>query len=112
VEDSIVHFQAEQAIVLYKALKDVTHISNKILYKERGVASWMGVVTVVSNSSGTYRISWNHQKHPLRTVFHSIVWPLFEMIRIYRQLGTAQAIALVRQILIRGLLEEYTEQAQ
>ncbi len=34
------------------------------------------------------------------------------MIRIYRQLGTAQAIALVRQMLIAGIIQGYTERNQ
>jgi hypothetical protein len=35
-------------------------------------------------------------------------WHLFEVIRIYRQLGTAQAISLFRHVLIAGILQGYT----
>jgi hypothetical protein len=69
-------------------------------------------VLISSDASGTYHDGWINQERPLRKIFYDIAWPLFEVIRIYRQLGTAQAIALVRQILIRGILEKYTEQAQ
>jgi hypothetical protein len=69
-------------------------------------------VLISSDASGTYHDGWINQERPLRKIFYDIAWPLFEVIRIYRQLGTAQAIALVRQVLICGILEEYNQSEQ
>jgi hypothetical protein len=80
--------------------------------EKEGIVVWMDEVLIRSNASGTYHDAWINQERPLRKVFYDIAWPLFEVIRIYRQLGTAQAIALVRQVLIPGLLQGYTEQEQ
>ncbi|HXL36302.1 MAG TPA: AAA family ATPase [Ktedonobacteraceae bacterium] len=109
---SRVHRQAEQAIVLFKALKDVAHINEVAITIDGADITWADVVTIGSDASGTYHDEWNDREHPLHKVFYDIAWPLFEVIRIYRQLGTAQAIALVRQVLIRGILEGYTQQEQ
>ena len=109
---SRVHRQAEQAMILYKALKDVTHINEAAIISDQVYVLWTGVVSIGSDATGTYHDEWSDQEHPLRKAFYDIAWPLFEVIRIYRQLGTAQAIALVRQVLIRGILEDYKEQAQ
>lgn len=108
---SRVQRKAEQAIVLYKALKDSAHIS-KVINISKADVTWQDIVTIRSDASGTYHDEWLDQNHPLRQVFYDIAWPLFEVIRIYRQLGTAQAIALVRLVLIRGIQEQYRHEEQ
>jgi len=108
---SRVHRKAEQAMVLYKALQDIAHISDAINI-DNTEAIWSNVVTIGSDSSGTYQDEWNDQEHPLHKIFYEIAWPLFEVIRIYRQLGTAQAIALLRQVLIKGILGKLSNQEQ
>ncbi len=109
---SRVHRQAEQAMVLFKALKDVAHINEAAITVGQADVTWADVVTLGSDASGMYHDEWNDQEHPLRKILYDIAWPLFEVVRIYRQLGTAQAIALVRQVLIRGILEGYNQQEQ
>ena len=109
---SRIHRQAEQAMVLFKALKEVAHISEAAIIIDPSYVIWTDKVAVSSDATGTYDDNWSDPEHPLSDILYDIAWPLFEVIRIYRQLGTAQAIALFRQILIRGILEKYTEQAQ
>jgi hypothetical protein len=103
--------KAEQTIVLYKALKEVEHISDAITV-DRNEVTWQDVVFISSDASGVYQDEWESAEHQLRQVFYEVVWPLFEAIRIYRQLGTAQAISLVRQMLIPGILQGYSSQEQ
>jgi hypothetical protein len=103
--------EEEQAIVLYKALRDIAHLDRANIQVGENEVSW-GDVSIVA---GTAKVVYQEYRdesalskpfHPINTLFHEILWPLFEVIRIYRQLGTAQAIALTRQILIRGILEQ------
>jgi hypothetical protein len=54
-------------------------------------------------------ITWVEEQHPFREAFET-AWRIFEVIRIYRQLGTAQAISLLQHMLIEGILQEYTTQ--
>lgn len=97
--------QAEQGIVLYKALKHLAHHSSSIRVNEDGVI-WNTVVSVQANADGIYEVVWQDEQHPFFPIFTRQLWPLFETIRVYRQLGTAQAIALTRQVLTQGLLQE------
>jgi MoxR-like ATPase len=103
--------QAEQGIVLYKALKSLAHHSPVITCDEESI-TWNDVVSLRANAEGFYHIEWLNEQHPLFHLFTHQLWPLFETLRVYRQLGTAQAIALTRQWLIQGLLQnESTEEA-
>jgi hypothetical protein len=49
---------------------------------------------------------WDDENAPFPIAF-ATAWRIFEVIRIYRQLGTAQAISLIRHMLIAGLLQNY-----
>jgi hypothetical protein len=103
--------EEEQAIVLYKALKDIAHLDPATIHVGKNEVSWGDVSIVAVPAKVVYQEYWaenvlNYQDHPINMLFHDILWPLFEVIRIYRQLGTAQAIALTRQVFIRGILEQ------
>jgi hypothetical protein len=108
-----VYQQAEQGIVLYKALKSLEHLSDAITLDD-GMVNWQDVVLIGADAGGTYVCDWNDQQDesPLHYVFYNIAWPLLEVLRIYRQLGTAQTIALIRQWLTPGLLQAYTTTEQ
>jgi MoxR-like ATPase len=101
---------AEQGIVLYKAFKRIGYLSKRLpdaISVEDDVIEWPGVLEIEADSiSGTYTITWLDEQTALREVFE-VGWRLFEVIRIYRQLGTAQAISLIRHMLIAGILQGY-----
>ncbi len=104
--------QAEQSIVLYKALKKITHLSDTINVDEEETLTWQGSeVTISQDTTGLYSIDWGDEQHPFREAF-ALAWCIFEVIRIYRQLGTAQAISLVRHMLIAGIMQAYTTHQQ
>jgi len=96
---------AEQGIVLYKALLHVSHLSDTINVREDAI-EWQGSGVEV-NGDGGYIINWSDEQRAFRAAFEA-AWQLFEVIRIYRQLGTAQVIGLVRHLLIAGILQGYT----
>jgi hypothetical protein len=54
---------------------------------------------------------WDHS-YPFYAIFYNVLWPLFEVIRVYRQLGTAQAIRLVSQVITTALLQGLTTEEQ
>jgi hypothetical protein len=98
----------EQAIVLAKALKDVAHLSDGAIQVEAsGAVRWTNVVSLVPQPARDYQIAWGSPDPALRASFE-FLWNVFEVIRIYRQLGTAQAIALLRQMLIAGIVQDFT----
>jgi hypothetical protein len=99
---------AEQGIVLYKALKKISHLSNTISTEENTVY-WGEGLGVEYDSSGQYSITWLEEQHPFHEAFEA-AWRIFEVIRIYRQFGTAQAISLFQHMLIAGILQNYNTQ--
>ncbi|MEO6889725.1 MAG: AAA family ATPase [Ktedonobacteraceae bacterium] len=108
----------EQGIVLYKALKKIVHLSDTIEETLTGdeetlyTLYWQGEgVTISQDTTGLYFIDWGDEQHPFREAF-ALAWCIFEVIRIYRQLGTAQAISLVRHMLIAGIMQAYTTHQQ
>jgi hypothetical protein len=102
---------AEQAIVLAKALAGVAHLSPAITVDPGRRVQWPNVVSITRAAGGEWSISWATPAPALQEVF-GFVWNNFEVIRIYRQLGTAQAIALLRQMLIAGIVQNFTTVAQ
>ena len=78
---------AEKAIVLRKAFERIAHLRDA------------NILDQVTNQDA------------LKQIFDQ-VWHVFEVIRIYRQLGTAQAISFTHQALIEGLLRDYTTENQ
>ncbi|EFH84759.1 AAA family ATPase [Ktedonobacter racemifer] len=103
--------QEEQGIVIYKALQQLAHHTPLITTKDEEI-TWTGILSVRANTDGIYELVWQDKQHPFFSIFTQQLWPLFETIRVYRQLGTAQAIALTSQLLTPGLLQdEKTEEA-
>lgn len=100
------HRQAEQSIVLYKTLKGISHLSSEIEISNDGTVYWGNAVMIAPDEGGTFLVEWENAQHPFRTAFEQ-AWRLFEVIRIYRQLGTAQAISMLRHMLIAGILQSY-----
>ncbi|PDW02275.1 winged helix-turn-helix domain-containing protein [Candidatus Viridilinea mediisalina] len=94
---------AEQAIVLAKVLHSIAHLDPQITSSDDGHVRWAAVVQI-TRPWGSNSITWHAPNEPLATVF-DFIWNIFECIRIYRQLGTAQAISLLRQMLIAGAVQ-------
>lgn len=69
------------------------------------------IIAIRPGPNGYYNSMWQ-QSHPFRAAFYHILWPLFEVIRIYRQLGTAQAIKLVSQVITTALLQNLTTEQE
>ncbi len=101
---------AEQAIVLRKALESISHLTDAISTANNTV-TWEGVVRISPDPDAVYRATWLAPAGPARDVCE-VAWRALEVIRVYRQLGTAQAIALFRHLLINGVLQGYTSAAQ
>ncbi len=103
----------EQGIVLYKALKRISHLSESISIDDEGTLYWSERVVIGPDVSGQYSILWEdgHDAQAFCEAFET-AWHIFEVIRIYRQLGTAQAISLIRHMLIVGILQGYTTRAE
>lgn len=102
--------EAEQAVVLYKALERVSHLSKEIISESESIL-WESNLIEANPEAGQYTITWPDEPHPFREAFEA-AWYIFEIIRIYRQLGTAQAISMVRHMLIAGILQGYTTREQ
>ncbi len=96
---------AEQGIVLYKALKKVSHLSKAISMDESSLY-WEGQIVIGVEPSGQYSLIWDDEHSPFHAAIEA-AWQIFEVIRIYRQLGTAQAISLIQHMLIAGILQGY-----
>ena len=106
--------KAEQDIVLYKALERCRRFSAIIEKDEEGGLSWPDMLYVSAEDAGLYESMWdeNSRAEAFWSAFNHVLWPLFEVIRIYRQLGTAQAIALASQMITQCLLQNATEMSQ
>ncbi|GCE45277.1 dynein-related subfamily AAA family protein [Thermosporothrix hazakensis] len=99
---------AEQAIALYKALQRIQHLNPDVIeLNEDGSLYWLDHVTIELDEDGHYQLQWDEVQQAFKQVFEA-AWRLFEVIRVYRQLGTAQAIALFQHTLIPGLLQQYS----
>ncbi|HXR64381.1 MAG TPA: AAA family ATPase [Ktedonobacteraceae bacterium] len=96
---------AEQAIVLYKALERVSHLSTSII-SDKDIIIWENL-SIETGLDSQYSITWPDEPSSFREAFEA-AWHIFEVIRIYRQLGTAQAISMIRHMLIAGILQGYT----
>jgi MoxR-like ATPase len=76
--------EEEQNIVVRKAFADIEHLHITPRYSADQDGLW--------------------DTPQSREIFES-AWNIFEVIRVYRQLGTAQAIALIRHMLITGFMQ-------
>jgi AAA domain (dynein-related subfamily) len=97
--------EAEQGIVLFKALSRVSHLSDAIDTSEHAI--YWGDIGIEPDDDGRYSITWYEEQVPFREAFE-FAWRTLEVIRIYRQLGTAQAITFLQHVLIAGILQSYT----
>ncbi len=98
---------AEKGIVLYKALQKIRHLSPGIDLADDGILYWEGGAIIERDDNGLYTIEWDDRLPAFHEAFEA-AWRVFEVIRIFRQLGTAQAISLVRHMLIAGIMQGYT----
>ena len=101
----------EQIIALYKALKSISHLSKSISIED-DTLTWHGVLSIQPDPEDFYAITWENEdedtdQESVQRKALRACWQLFEVIRIYRQLGTAQAIAMMRHLLIAGILQEH-----
>ena len=110
----------EQAMVLYKALEQLPFlVRSEIRTDVDGqLHTYFAMFTETEQDivsidwlplAECYRINWRGST-PLQSAFNEtfdIMWRLIEVVRVYRQLGTAQLIALMRAILISGLMQGY-----
>ena len=100
--------EAEQGIVLFKALSRVSHLSDLIDTSDTSKSAiYWGDIGIESDEDGRYSITWYDEQLPFREAF-AFAWRTLEVIRIYRQLGTAQAITFLQHILIAGILQGYS----
>ncbi len=88
------HADAEQAIAVYRALLRLgeQRFPGVLVDAAQGVATWEGVLRVTRSDPPTgYRLELGQEPatHVLATF-----WRLFSAVRVYRQLGTAQAEAV------------------
>ncbi|HEX3643847.1 MAG TPA: hypothetical protein VHV10_21360, partial [Ktedonobacteraceae bacterium] len=83
--------EEEQNIVVRKAFADIEHLNIAPIYPLDEDVLW-----------GTPQS---------REIFES-AWKIFEVIRVYRQLGTAQAIALIRHVFITGFMQQNAFEGQ
>ncbi len=103
----------EQAIVLAKALASVAylHPTRAITVNDDRSVAWRDVLRLAKVDTGGFGITWATPTPVLYEAF-DFTWNVFEVIRIYRQLGTAQAISLLRQMLIAGIVQSYSDVQQ
>lgn len=102
---------AEVAIVLRKALASIQHLEDTIQISADDTLTWSDIVAISTDPAAVYRTTWLAQAAPLNEVVEA-AWRSFEVIRVFRQLGTAQAITLFRHLLIAGVAENYTASQQ
>ena len=105
--------EQEQKIVLYKAFEGIEHLDRVIpIHDGEAIMNWQHESSLdPEDEIGIYRIDGTWGDHVLQGIFKA-AWNIFEVIRVYRQLGTAQAIALVRNMLITGFMQKYSSEDQ
>jgi MoxR-like ATPase len=115
---------AEQSIVLHKVLRQLAAINGDLIRRDRDTIGWQGLVTIEpGDDNAPWRLLWHGRATPIKSEEPTSVttilqeataaqrifdegWRLFEVIRLYRQFGTAQAIAWTLKYLGAGLLDE------
>ncbi|GCE14578.1 AAA family ATPase [Tengunoibacter tsumagoiensis] len=94
----------EMAIVLYKALERISHLDlQQSIQVESTKASWQNVIAVRLEASGYYRLDETQQWVESALFLHVFeqIWNFFEVLRIFHQFGTAQAIMLLQNALLQ-----------
>ncbi len=96
----------EQAIVLRKALEHLHPISQGAITTAPDGCRWAPVVEVLQGADGPPWVSrWGAEPTAVRQGFEE-GWHLFEVMRLYRPFGTAQAIHWTVAYLGAGLLDD------
>lgn len=105
--------EQEQKIVLYKVFESIEHLHIAIpIHDGEAIIYWQYESSLDPDDEiGIYRIDGTWGDHVLQGIFEA-AWNIFEVIRVYRQLGTAQAIALVRNMFITGFMQQYLSEDQ
>ncbi len=93
---------AEQAMVLRKALLQLVRLSGGAMAADG--LRWNGILELREGDDVPWEHTWQGDT-AIRRQFEA-GWRLFEVIRLYRQFGTAQAIAWTVNYLGGGLLDE------
>jgi hypothetical protein len=92
------HAAAEQGIAVYRALQQMQRqgIPQIHIDREQGAATWAGVLRVTrraaAEGSTWYSVQMDEEAEEAGAALASF-WRIFSAVRIYRQLGTAQAEA-------------------
>jgi hypothetical protein len=92
------HAAAEQGIAVYRALQQMQRqgIAQIHLDREQGEAAWAGVLRVMRRAadagSTQYHVQMEEEASEAGAALASF-WRMFSAVRVYRQLGTAQAEA-------------------
>ena len=105
--------EQEQMIVLEKAFSSIEHLEQvmRVNFDDIDIC-WQHQSSLdPEDNVGIYRNDGTWGEHVLQGIFEA-AWDIFEVIRIYRQLGTAQAIALVRHMFITGFMQKYSSAEQ
>ncbi len=95
---------AEQAMVLHQVLEHLAHIAPERITIDATRQQWAGLVTVTPG----IQVPWEHTWAGDTAAQHCFEegWRLFEVIRLYRQFGTAQAITWATTFFGSGLLKQ------
>jgi MoxR-like ATPase len=94
---------AEQATVLQRVLDQLQPLSNGTIGADR--LEWAGLVQISEGTATPWQLEWLNGRSAASRVFEE-GWRLFEVIRLYRQFGTAQAIAWATRYFGAGMLDE------
>jgi MoxR-like ATPase len=98
----------EQAIVLRKTFTELEQFGLEVA-RDGNLIAWRyhtrnSPDQLVYRNDGT----WSDEFRFMATMFEQ-AWNVFEVIRVYRRLGTAQAIALTKQMFIKALFRNIDE---
>jgi len=105
--------EQEQKIVLYKVFESIEHLNIAVpIHDGEAIIYWQYENSLDPDDKiGIYRVDGTWRDHVLQGIFET-AWDIIEVIRIYRQLGTAQAITLVRHVFTAGFMQKYLSDYQ
>ncbi|MFP4437455.1 MAG: AAA family ATPase [Chloroflexaceae bacterium] len=95
---------AEQAMVLQQVLERLTRIRPEAITTDGTAQQWAGLVQVAPGAQVPWDYTWEDDTAARRGF--EAGWRLFEVIRLYRQFGTAQAITWAANYFGSGLLRQ------
>lgn len=95
---------AEQAMVLHQVLEQLSHIDTGRTTIDATRQQWAGLVTVTSGIQVPWEHTWDGATAAQQCFEEG--WRLFEVIRLYRQFGTAQAITWATSFFGSSLLKQ------